>query len=256
MKGRPTKDRTLQEAAMRAGLRLVHMDIESGVEFYDQTRSHYRKKVQKQKERYDAHPASYWQEDVGYRTTRGELASEEYQGLQEMLQLNSYFGVLTVFAAFERCFLRIFQDMKDLDLVKDKWQKKQGFLKLDEYKEALKSIGVYIAQAPFRWSDIIKLQDLRNAIAHQNGFVTEENIKRLKGYGYKEGQRVEIRDTDFRAAVDLVRDSSTLLVKEYGTVLRKVRRKTSICSTRTIASIFFVPFLLIGIMQIFNARTD
>jgi hypothetical protein len=80
----------------------------------------------------------------------GELASEEYQGLQEMLQLNSYFGVLTVFAAFERCFLRIFQDMKNLNLVKDKWQKKQGFLKLNEYKEALKSIGVYVAQAPFR----------------------------------------------------------------------------------------------------------
>jgi hypothetical protein len=33
------KDRTMQEAAMRAGLRLVHFDIEIGVEFYEQTRS-------------------------------------------------------------------------------------------------------------------------------------------------------------------------------------------------------------------------
>lgn len=51
-------DRTLQKAAMRAGLRLVHMDIEIGVEFYEQTRSHYRKEAKKQTERYDAHPGT------------------------------------------------------------------------------------------------------------------------------------------------------------------------------------------------------
>jgi hypothetical protein len=34
-------------------------------------------------------------------------------------------------------------------------------------------------------------------------------------------QRVEVSDTDFRAFVDLVRDSSKLLVKEYSTALRK-----------------------------------
>ena len=43
---------------MRAGLRLVHMDIEIGVEFYEQTRSHYRKEAKKQTERYDAHPGT------------------------------------------------------------------------------------------------------------------------------------------------------------------------------------------------------
>lgn len=33
---------------MRAGLRVVHMDIEIGVEFYDRTRTHYQNKVQKE----------------------------------------------------------------------------------------------------------------------------------------------------------------------------------------------------------------
>ncbi len=210
---------------MRAGLRLVHMDIEIGVEFYEQTRSHYRKKAKKQKEGYDAHPASYWQQDMGYGTTRGELASEEYRELQEMLQLNSYFGVLTIFAALERCFLRVFQDMRSLELVKDNWQKKQAFLKFDQYKDALKRIDVLIAKPPFRWTEIIKLQELRNAIAHQNGFVTEENIKRLRHYGYKGGQRVDISDKYFSASVNLVKESSTLLVQEYGNALRKTKRK-------------------------------
>jgi hypothetical protein len=225
MKQKIIGDRTLQEASMRAGLRLVHMDIEIGVEFYAQTRSHYGRKIQEQKKRFDERPESYWKQDVGYGTTRGDLASEEYQEVQELLQLNSYFGVLTVFAAFERCFLRVFQDMKNLKLVKDKWQKKQAFLKLDEYKDALKRIDVFVAKPPFKWSDIIRLQDLRNAIAHQNGFVTEENVKRLRGYGYKEGQRVEITDKYFRTSVDLAKDSSTLLIKEYSDALRRIKPK-------------------------------
>jgi hypothetical protein len=145
--------------------------------------------------------------------------------VQELLQLNSYFGVLTIFAAFERCFLRVFQDMKNLKVVKDKWQKKQAFLKLAEYKDALKEIDVFVSKPPFKWSDIIRLQDLRNAIAHQNGFVTDENVKRLRGYGYKEGQRVEISDKYFRTSVNLAKDSSTLLVKEYSNALRKIKPK-------------------------------
>lgn len=223
MAKRLVRDRTFREAAMRAGLRLVHMDIEMAVEFHEQTGSHYRRRMKKQKERYEEHPESYWQEDVGYGTTRADLASEQFQELQEMLQFNSYFGVLTLFAAFERCFLRVFQDMKSQKLVK--WQRKQTFLKIDEYKDVLKKIGVFVAKPPFKWSDIIRLQDLRNAIAHQNGFVTEENVKRLRNYGYKEDQRIEISDKYFRASVDLVKESSTMLVKEYGNTLRKIKSK-------------------------------
>jgi hypothetical protein len=212
----------MQEAAMRAGLRLVHIDVEIGVGFYEQTRSHYRKKVNTLEKKHDAHPSSYWQQDVGYGTTRGDLASEEYGELEEMLQLNSYFGVLTVFGALERCFLRTFQDMKSLKLVKDERQKKRSYLTLDGYKDALKLIGIHVAQRPFKWSDIIKFQDLRDAIAHQNGFVTEENINRLRGYGYKLGQRVDISDKYFRSAAELAKDSSTLLVKKYSEVIRKL----------------------------------
>jgi hypothetical protein len=220
------KDRTMLEAAMRAGLRLTHFDIEIGVEFYEQTRSHYIKKEKSLEKKHDAHPASYWEEDVGLGTTRGDLASEEYGELEEMLQLNSYFGVLTVFGALERCFLRIFQDMKSLKLVKDKHQKKRSYLTPGGYKDTLKSVGIHVTKAPFKWSDIIKFQDLRDAIAHQNGFVTEENINRLQGYGYKNlGQRIDISDKYFRGAVELEKESSTLLVKEYSEVIRKLSKR-------------------------------
>jgi hypothetical protein len=228
VKRRELKDRTLQEAALRAGLRMVQIDIEIGVEFYEQTARYFRKRIRTQKENYDAKPASYWEQDVGYGTTRGDLASEEYQESQEMLQLNSYFAVLTIFAAFERFLLRTFQDMKGLKLVKDKWQKKQPYLTLDGYKDGLKAIGIHLAKPPFKWSDILRLQDFRNTIAHQNGFVTEENIKRLRGYRYKIGQRIDIEGKYFRTAVDLVKDSCSQLVNEYGGVLRKRGRRKKI----------------------------
>jgi hypothetical protein len=210
---------------VRAGLRLTQFDIDFGVEFYEQTRNHYGKKLKTLEKKRKAHPDSYWEEDVGYGTTRGDLASEEYGELEEMLQLNSYFGVLTVFGALERCFLRIFQDMKSLKLVEGKWQKKQSYLTLVGYKDVLKSVGVHVARRPFKWSDIIRFQDIRDAIAHLNGFVTDENINRLQGYGYKTlGQRIDVSDKYFRGAVDLVRESSTLLVKEYSEVIRKLSR--------------------------------
>jgi hypothetical protein len=226
MKSRGIADRTMQEAAMRAGLRLTHYDIEFAVEFYEQTRSHYQKKQKTIEQKHDTHPSSYWNEDVGYGTTRDDLASEEYEALEENLQLNSYFGVLTVFGALERCFLRIFQDMKSLKLVKDKHQQKRSYLTLGGYKDALKTVDIHVAKRPFKWSDIIKFQDLRDAIAHQNGFVTEENINRLQGYGYKKvGQRIDISDKYFRGAVELAKESSTQLVKGYSEVLRKRKRK-------------------------------
>lgn len=226
MKPRLLPDRTMQEAAMRAGLRLTHYDIDFGVEFYEQTRSHYEKKLKTLEKKHKAQPASYWDEDIGYGTTRGDLVSEEYGALEENLQLNSYFGVLTVFGAFERCFLRVFQDMKSLKLVKDKHQKKRSYLTLGGYKDVLKDVDIHVAKPPFKWSDIIKFQDLRDAIAHQNGFVTEENIKRLQGYGYKKlGRRIDISDKYFQDAIKLAKESSTLLVKEYSEVIRKTKRK-------------------------------
>jgi hypothetical protein len=163
------------------------------------------------------YPTSYWDEDSG-GITRGELESERGLELQEMLQLNGYFAILNVFAAFERCLLRTFQDMKHLKLVTDK----RKYLILDGYKDSLNGVGIDLTSPPFEWSKIRKLQAYRNAIAHQGGFVTDDNLSRLRSYGYtKEGQRIKISDAYFRSAVDLVKSSSTDVVKEYSKTLRK-----------------------------------
>jgi hypothetical protein len=45
VKPRVLTNRTLQEAALRAGLRMLKIDIEIGVEFYEQTTRYFRKKI-------------------------------------------------------------------------------------------------------------------------------------------------------------------------------------------------------------------
>jgi len=45
VKPRVLTNRTLQEAALRAGLRMLKIDIEIGVEFYEQTARYFRKKI-------------------------------------------------------------------------------------------------------------------------------------------------------------------------------------------------------------------
>ena len=144
-----TKDRALRDAAMRAGLRMAQMDLEAGVEFYEQTARYFRKKMATRETRLKSHPDSYWEQDVGYGTTRGELAAEGGEELEHMLRLNAYFGILSVYSAFERYVLRTFQDMKHLKLVKKKYQKK-AFLTLDEYKKCFKSVGIDLTKSPFQ----------------------------------------------------------------------------------------------------------
>lgn len=224
MKHQGLPDRDLQEAALRAGLRIVQIDVEAAVEFYDQTHRHFRREIDTWEKKNAVHSPAYWEEDLG-GITRGELESERGLELRDKLRLNSYFVILNIFGSFERLLLRIFQDMRDLKLVKDNWQKKQPYLTLDGYKECLKAIGINLTKSPFKWSDIIKLQAFRNAIAHQNGFVTEENIKRLSAYGYKLGQMIEIKEKYLRASIDLVNDSCSRVVKEYSRALRKKSAK-------------------------------
>ncbi|HUA14784.1 MAG TPA: hypothetical protein VMG31_05765 [Verrucomicrobiae bacterium] len=224
MNRRTLPDRETLEAALRARLLMAKIEIEAAVEFYDQTDRYFRKKIDEWERKNAAHSAAYWEEDLG-GITRGDLESERGLELRDKLRLNSYFGILNIFGSFERLLLRIFQDMKQSKRMKDKWQKRQPYLTIDGYKDCLKAIGINLTKSPFKWGEIIKLQAFRNAIAHQNGFVTEENVNRLRAYGYKLDQMIEIKETYFRTSVELVNDSSSRLVKEYGRTLQKKTKR-------------------------------
>jgi hypothetical protein len=209
----------LKEAYLRIGVRLREIDLDTIVDFYDHSAGNFQKKIEAIHKKCASRPDSYWKEDLGMGTTRGELVSEERQQLEHMLEMNGYFGVLGVYSVFERCLHETFDDMKRLKLIKDKQYQKKPFLTLDQYKDCFKPVGINLTQPPFGWDDIKKLQALRNAIAHQDGYVVPENLEKLKAYGYKVGEEVNISEQYFRSAVKLVKESCSLVAEKYSILL-------------------------------------
>ena len=82
--------------------------------------------------------------------------------------MNGYFGILTVYSVLERCLLYLFGTARRANLIKDKRYHK-SYLTLDGYKGAFKTVGIDLTKAPFKWSEVRKLQLFRNAIAHHGG---------------------------------------------------------------------------------------
>lgn len=213
---------------LRADRRMVDYELIPVVEFQQHTAKYFTKQIKVRKAKAAAHPASYWDEDAG-GATRGELEADEIHLLEALAQLNNRFGILGVFGAFERFLLRIHQDMMYQNLIHKNFKKR--YLTFDGYKDSLKKIGIRLTEDPFDWENLRKLHTFRNAIAHQDGWVTDENIKYLRNYGYKKvGQPIEITEKYFQESLDLVTKSCDELVKQYnavrGTKTHRSRRKS------------------------------
>jgi hypothetical protein len=166
-------NRIIMETFLRAGLRIAEYDLEFADEFHKRTRRYFQKKIETFKARADSHPDAYWEQDVG-RITRGELASEELRELESFAEMNNRFGVLAVFAAFERLVQRIHQDMMNQNLIHDRRFKKV-YLTFDESKDSLAKIGIYLTKAPFvsrYWGS----RGLRSQVCRFSGCVWTENL--------------------------------------------------------------------------------
>jgi len=227
----------MMEAFLRAGLRIAEYDLDFADEFHKQTGRYFQKKIEAFKAKADSNPDAYWEQDVG-GITRGELASEELRELESFAEMNNRFGLLAVFAAFERLLQRIHQDMMNQNLIHRRF--KRAYLTFDESKDSLAKIGIYLTQKPFDWAGLRKLQTLRNAIAHQDGWVTDENFNKLRSYRYKLGQQIEITDNYFDDSMNLVKQSCSQLVKAYSVVLgahRSHRKAAPLLATVSLVAI-------------------
>lgn len=232
------------ETFLRASLRIVEYDLEFADEFHKQTGRYFRKKLDAFKARAHSHPDAYWEQDVG-GTTRGELASEELQELESFAEINNRFGLLAVFATFERLVHRIHQDMMNQNLIHHRHFKKT-YLNFDESKDSFAKIGIYLTKAPFDWTNLRKLQTLRNAITHQDGWVTDENINKLRNYGYKVGQWIKITDRYFEDSMNLVWESCSELVKRYSGVLSRTTHHGHRKAVSLLAAVSLVAAYIVG----------
>src|ERR1035438_5938278 len=117
------ENRIMMESSLRAGLSLARIDLDIVEDFHDQTAKHFQRALKALKTRNDSRPNSYWDEDAGDGTTRGDQASEERFQLEALAQMNNRFGILGVFGAFERLLLRIHQDMMHQNLVHQQFKR-------------------------------------------------------------------------------------------------------------------------------------
>ena len=146
--------------------------------------------------------------------------------LEERIELTGYFGVIMVFSTLERFFHHIYQSTMNLAVrpelagvvssLSDKW------IALGEFRAFLKRMGVDDSGPRFDWDGIRKLHQLRNAIVHQGGMVTEANINSLSPYGYtEEFQRVTVPMSYVQETVRLVEETTKEIGDAYLSALRK-----------------------------------
>ena len=86
------------------------------------------------------------------------------------------------------------------------------WLDLPGYAAVLKENGIIITSVPVEYTSLIQLRDIRNAIAHHGGWVTEENEQRMSQYGYKVGDFVQVDDNYVRNAIVLTIESCKTII--------------------------------------------
>ena len=142
---------------------------------------------------------------------------------QGMVELNREFAILGIFRTFER-FLRVFLDP----------QRHPGFAipapkgsSLEHLKEQYKVIGVDLTRRPFEWRDIKKLQEIRNCVAHDEGWIDAARADALRSYQFpaKENDWIEFPEGYFVEAYHLVQRTCQLVIEECRKAAKDGRMK-------------------------------
>lgn len=152
--------------------------------FYKDIESHYMRKLAKLDQEYARHPQSYWKEEMDFGMTREDMLADEYQEIKNLQALNREFGVLGVYAAFERLLFRVFSTAKHLGLLQD-YEGKENLQFKDYIKVMRKHLGIDLPVHPGTYRALNELREIRNAVVHHEGRVTRENIHKLRPYGFK-----------------------------------------------------------------------
>jgi hypothetical protein len=119
-----------------------------------------------------------------------------------IIELNREFAIVGVFRTLER-FLRLFLDPR----------RHPGFAipaakgsRLEHLKRQYKAIGVDLTRPPFEWREVKKLQEIRNCIAHDEGWIDADRAAALRSYQFpvKKNDRIKLPKGYFVEAYSLV----------------------------------------------------
>jgi len=112
---------------------------------------------------------------------------EEVAGL---LDLNEHFGVVGVYRTFESFLRNVVDHLGNEGFIEGETKKY-----LNGLMGQLREVGVDLKQPPFQWQEIEKLREIRNCIAHGDGWVDSQHVSELRDYilPVEEGQASLLR---------------------------------------------------------------
>jgi hypothetical protein len=140
-----------------------------------------------------------------------------------IVELNREFAIVGIFRTFER-FLRLFLDPR----------RHPGFAipapkgsRLKDLEGQYKAIGVDLTRLPFEWRDIKKLQEIRNCITHDEGWIDAKRAGALRSYQFpvKENDWIELPEDYFVEAYNLVQRTCRLVIEECRKAAKDGRMK-------------------------------
>jgi hypothetical protein len=150
---------------------------------------------------------------------------DEREELLIYLQYNTYFGILMTFSALEQFLKELYDYTRNLATVPELREvilkQEQPRLTLERFKDFFATLGIKIAEPPYEWGKLLRLQAYRNAVVHQGGSVTPENVKRL--VPYRIGQSVAVSIDELRQNIRLVRETADRFATDFTNALEKVK---------------------------------
>jgi hypothetical protein len=164
-------------------------------------------------------------------TEYGEYISDHLFELREYKNLAGYFAVLMMFSAFERLLQDLYDDSIFLAAVPELrdviLRATRGRMSLDDFRSFFKVLGIDLGTSAYHWSALCRLQNYRNAIAHQGGWVTESNLNKVASHGHKLGDHIEISLEFVTKAGDLIDKTANELCGDFVRGMRRRRPKVA-----------------------------
>ena len=198
----------MEEVEFGDPLILARFSIDELTSFYHQAKNHFASRLAGLEAR---------SKGVSREDEESDYLAGRMEEVACLLDLNERFGVLGAYRTFET-FLRNVVDQL----------RKEGFIEgkresyLNGLKEQLKKFGVDLEQPPFQWLEIDKLRNIRNCIAHGDGWVDRRYVSQLRDYTLPvEEEENREHGSPLRLPSGYFLEASALVASTCGLVIEK-----------------------------------
>ena|ERR1035441_455141 len=203
---------------VRIASRLCRAAVHEMRDFYSHAGDYFDRRIKQMEQKFADAPGN---------TERRDFIADDLIDLREHKNLAAYFAILMIFSAFERFLQGLYDDSIYLASVRELrdvvQQATRGRVSLENFKEFFKVLEIDLTKDPYDWPKLLRLQKYRDAIAHQGGWVTENNISKLESYGHKVLDKIDISQEYVAEAGDLIDKTTDQFCQDYEQRMRSRR---------------------------------